>query len=199
MATIIPNDSFVETNFNTTVTLSKAVPGLVSLLSEFSERYAVCPASTRRDFFSCFPGGLAYHNLQVMKWISKFSAIMEKVPSKETMIKLAVLHHAGKLGSKEKDYYVRTGSSWHDEKGIHYEINKDLQYMKVPHRSIYLATEFGISLSEEEYLAILLQDSLQGGESTGYSYKEPQLALILHNALQWSIKVEKDNVVNWPG
>lgn len=198
MAIINPDASFIEENFKMTLSLARSVEGLGSLLGDFADEYAICPASTRREFFSCFPGGLAYHNLQVMKWLSKFSTVMEHKVSKETMVKLAILHQFGKVGVKEKGFYLRKNSDWHDKNGIFYEINSDVQFMKVSHRSIFLANQYKISLSEEEYLAILLQDGLLDDSNAKYAYNQPQLASVFHNALQWSIKIEKDNIVNWP-
>jgi len=80
---IVPNEEFIERNYNktlelinTTVVDSNRKNKLLKMIEHFGERYAVAPASTRKDNHSAFPGGLCYHNLHVLQWIDKFQSVM---------------------------------------------------------------------------------------------------------------------------
>ena len=194
---IIPTAEWIEQNYTTTVKLVNScdLKRLEVLLTDFAEQYATCPASARKEHYSAFPGGLAYHNLHVLKWIKSFATMMAPDEiSKTTMVKLAILHEIGKLGSKDQSYFVRQNGKYYDEKGLYYDFNNCSQFMSVPHRSLFLAQYYGIELTSDEFLAILLYDN----DSDFYKYKEPKLALILHHAVQWARKLEKDNIIRWP-
>jgi hypothetical protein len=103
------------------------------------------------------------------------------------------------VGDLTHDYYLRApGDHWYKEKGIFYETNKEIQYMRVPHRSLFLAHHYGIPLTQEEYCAILLHDGQYDDANRNYSHKEPNLAMILHFADLWATRLEKENeIVGW--
>jgi len=196
MVKIIPDEQFILKNYDQVSKLCMKFKGLSDLIEDFGERYAICPASSKKEYYSCFPGGLIYHSLQTLLWISKFSSIMaEGQLTKETMIKLAILHEIGKLGTKEEEYYIPQNSDWHREKGIYYETNPKIQFMKIPHRSLFLAQQYSIELTQDEYLAILLANGQINDAMPG---QEPNLATILRYAAQWAMKLEKENEVLWP-
>ena len=199
---IYPTQEWIAGNFESTMSLIGKNLGdcpLGGLIERLGERYATCPASTRKEYYSAFPGGLCYHNLHVLKWINKFASIMmpQVVPT-GTMVKLAVLHEIGKVGTLEQEYYVRENSNYYNEKGYYYTYNQKVPYMKVSDRSLYLAQQYGITLTEEEYLSILLYEGHHDEDNDSHKYKEPPLALVLRNASTWARKLESDNVIHWP-
>lgn len=196
---ITPTAEWIQSNFDNTLKLVKSsgLSKVEDLLQFFGERYMICPASSKKEHGCCFPGGLAYHNLHVLKWFNKFSSLHSEEVSKATMIKLSVLHDIGRLGSKQNDYYVRSGSNYYDEKGVYYHYVDLNPYQKLSDRAIFLAHEFNIPLTEEEYLSILLSDSYDK-EHDSYRYKEPKLALLLQNSVNWARSLEKDFIVHWP-
>lgn len=200
MLEITPTAEWIQNNFDNTlkVVKSSGLEEMELMLSRLDETYSMSPASSKKEYGSCFPGGLCFHNLHVLKWFNKFASIMseEKIPM-STMIKLSILHEIGKVGNKQEPYYIRNDGSYFDDKGLYYSINPKLQYMKIVDRSLYLAQKFNVPLTEQEYLAIKLSDE-HDEETKSYKYKEPQLALILQNAVSWSRKLEKDNIIRWP-
>ena len=202
MAKIVPDESFMEKNHKKTVNLLQETfglnSGIVNLLCDFEERYVLCPASSRREYYSCFPGGLSYHNLFVRFVMQNLAKVMSYNISEANLLKIAFLHEIGKLGTKEHEYYIPQKSDWHREKGMYYEINPDIQYMKVSQRSLFLINQYDIPLSEQEYLAILLHDGQSDSCNSSYKFKEPTLVLLLQNAVQWARKLEKENDVCWP-
>jgi hypothetical protein len=206
MSKIIPNENFISKNWEKTISVIKSLSAsntmeniridiLQVMLDELCEKYSFAPASSRKEYFSSFPGGLCYHNLCVMKWLFKLSNTFEQKFSKNSLVTISILHELGKIGTREEDYYIKQESDWHIKKGIYYEINPKIQYMKVPHRSLWLAQIFNIPLTEEEYLSIVLYDGEENNNT--YKYKEPTLAQLFRMAYQWSIKMEKNNQVNW--
>lgn len=209
--TINPNEEFITKNYKKTIeliakTFEDPNHPLLNMLKweELGERYALSPASPKRDYHGSFPGGLCYHNLHVLNWLGKFAALL--APGKYTMrnlVTVGIFHDFGKIGDLEHEYYVRApASDWHKKKGIFYETNREMQYMKIPHRSLYLAQHYygeqGLSLSKDEYLAIMLHDGMYEESNRTYSFKEPDLAYILHQADYWAARLEKQhNVVGW--
>ncbi len=164
------------------------------MFEAFAEKYMFCPASSRKDYFAAFPGGLCFHTLNVYKWSQRFAAAMELKPDPNSIKKVVFLHNFGKVGSLEEDYFLEQQSDWHRKRGMLYELNPKLTYMKIPQRSLYLAQEFGIKLSEEEYLSVLLQDGHADDTNAPYKFKEPDLALLLQNSCQWARRTDKQVV-----
>ena len=70
--------------------------------------------------------------------------------------------------------------------------------MKVPHRSLFLAQKYGIELTQDEYLAVLLSDNQADDANSTYKYKEPSLAISLRYAIHWATQVAKQKEVKWP-
>ena len=197
MTTINPTEDFIFSNYQKLIGI---VPSDVKAFLEkdgFAARYSFCPASSRKEYFSSFPGGLVYHSLNLVKWVSRFSALMgaENEFDKNSLLRVSLLHCVGKVGTLEEEYYLPQRSQWHRDRGMLYEINPNLQYMKIPQRSLFLAQEAGIKLTNDEYLAILLSDGQYDDSNSSYKYKEPKLALVLQNAIQWARKLEKENSV----
>jgi hypothetical protein len=198
VAKIKPDEEFIKKNYETTIKLIEEA-SLGGLIDGLGERYAICPASSRKEYYSSFPGGLAYHNLFVRFWMQKFADLMapgEITP--QSITKLSLLHEIGKVGTTEEDYYTPQESDWHRERGIYYEVNPNLQYMKIPQRSLFLAQQHLIPLTQDEYLAILLHDGQHDEANKAYKFKEPKLAVVLQTAVQWARKLEKENTVLWP-
>ena len=160
------------------------------------ERYALCPASANIDYYSAFPGGLVYHTLHLLQWVGRFSNLMcPNVFSKETLLKVSVLAEIGKVGDLQSDYFIPTTTKWQKEKGYMYEINQNVSYMRMNQRSLFLAKEFNIPLTFDEYTAILLSDKTNEESSNNYKYREPDLALVLQNANQWAQRLESKNTI----
>jgi len=193
---IVPDENFIINNFDKTIKLVREhVDGtsLIDMLEFFGERYATCPASSKKEYYSWFPGGLAYHNLFTFFWAKKFASIMS--PDKyntSTLLKVSILHEIGKVGNKEEDYYIPQTSDWHRDQGMYYSINDKIPYMKINQRSLCLAQEFGVALSEKEYIAILAL------ENNFFKFKESSLSLVLEFAANWAKKLEKQNVIILP-
>lgn len=203
MANITPNEDFIKRNYEKTISLIRTVCGadspMLKMFEELGDRYAICPASSHADYYSAFPGGLCYHNLHVLQWVGRFASLLDpdKQYSKETLLKISFLSEVGKVGNETKDLYVPTKEDWKKKHGQYYDVNSDIEYMRTNQRSLYMASRYGISLTEDEYLAILLADGQSENANAAYRYKEPKLSLILQYANSWSQKLEKSNTILW--
>jgi hypothetical protein len=183
----------VET-FNTLVSIMpddrcKQVKKMMENLPE----YFTAPASSKLEFHSCYPGGLLVHSLNVVKNLRKISETL--CPGKysdATVAFVGLFHDLGKAGDGNEPMYVPNPSEWHREKlGAMYEINKNLQFMPNSERGLYVLQKFGVQVTDEEYLAIRLNDGQYPPENKPYGMREPDLALLTHWADLWSCKQEK--------
>ena len=163
------------------------------LANSLDERLALCPASSKRDFHNAFPGGLVDHSLRVLNNAVKLTAGFGwKVP-KESLIISCLFHDLGKVGDHEKDYYVPQTDQWRIERlGEMYTYNDKAQYMSVPQRGVFLCQHFGLQLTQDETLAILLNDGFILEENKKYCLKEPLLAHVVMTADYISTRQEKN-------
>jgi len=170
-------------------------PAALELIDHMSERLALCPASSRKDYHHAIPGGLVDHSLRVLGNAMKLCKTFGWELPKDSLIIGCLFHDLGKIGDHEKDYYVPQDSDWHREKlGEMYKHNKDIQYMTVPHRGVWLCQHFGLKLSQDEWLAIVLNDGQYDESNAPYKMKEPRLVDVVHMADVISTKQEKELV-----
>lgn len=165
----------------------------LALVDHLGERLAICPASSRKEFHAAYPGGLVDHSLRVLGNALKLCKAFGWDIPRESLIVGALLHDIGKVGNHESDYYLPQTDSWRMEKmGEMYKINKDMQYMTVPDRGVWLCQHFGLKLSQDEHLAILLNDGQYDEANAPYKMKEPDLAIAVHMADLIATRSEKN-------
>ena len=164
----------------------------LALVDHLGERLALCPASSKKEYHAAFPGGLVDHSLRVLSNALKLTKTFGWDLPKDSLIIGCLLHDLGKVGDHENDYYVPQTDSWRVEKlGEVYTRNQKMQYMTVPHRGVWLCQHFGLKLTQDEFLAIMLNDGQYDEVNAPYKMKEPQLADVVHLADYISTKQEK--------
>lgn len=186
----------IEENFLTFRSLCEKLgdrsEAALNMVDSLGERLAVCPASAKAGYHNAFAGGLCEHSLRVYSNARKLSKTFEWVAPKDSLIIGCLFHDLGKVGNHEIDYYVLQTDSWRRDKlGEEYTYNKDIPYMTVPDRGVWLCQHFGLKLTHDEYLAILLNDGQYAEENAPYKLKEPMLADIVHIADVVATKQEK--------
>ena len=162
------------------------------MFAEIGDEYFTAPASSREDYHGCFPGGLADHSLRVTKTLIKLADTL--APGKYDQYDLTFLglvHDLGKVGDGKVSLYVPNPSDWHRKKGMLYETNKELVYMPICDRTIFLLHKFQIPLTQEEYIALRISDGPYEKCNEKYGMKEPDLALLVHFADRWATAQEK--------
>lgn len=167
------------------------------LLDTLENDLSLCPASGRKDYHRATPGGLVEHSLRVLRNAMTLSKAFGWSVPKDSLIIGCLFHDLGKVGTVDVDgnvvpYYVPQTSDWHREKiGEMYVHNKDMQYMTVPQRGVWLCNHFGLRLTNDEYLSILLNDGWVLQENKPYCLKEPLLSHIVMTADYISTAQEK--------
>ena len=170
--------------------------GLNTLLGDLGERLVMCPASPRTDQYGCHPGGLIEHALKVTSTMRNLDKAMGTNLPTASIIKVGLLHEIGKVGDLGKRYFVEQDSSWHREKlGQFYKFNESLNKMSVSHRTLWLLQNYGVTLTNDEWLAIQLAAGSHFEENRFYVNHEPTLALLLQHAKSLTIHMGKNEEV----
>lgn len=155
----------------------------LAMLDALGMRLCLCPASAKADFHNAFPGGLVDHSLRVLGNAVKYAVAHEWKLPKDSLIIAACLHDLGKVGDHKNDYYVEQTDDWRRNKlGEEYTYNRDMQFMSVPQRGIFLCQHYGLRLTQDEQLAITLNDGFVTEENKQYCLKEPLLAHVIMTA-----------------
>ncbi len=160
----------------------------VELMQFLGESFIKAPASTMENLNNAFEGGLIDHLLRVAFYAVKFNNALpdtEKV-DQNSLLKVCLLHQIGKA-----KLFVECTSEWHKKnQGKMYEFTDDLVSMRVGERSAYYALSHGITLSEEEYSAILFFDK---NDDKMVEYHNSNLGDLLKMGNLFAIKHEKNN------
>jgi len=166
------------------------------VLDDLGERLVMCPASTRTDQYGCTPGGLIEHALKVTSTMRTLNSSLEMNLSTASILKVGLLHELGKVGDLSRRYFTEQDSSWHREKlGQFYKYNEDLNKMSVSHRTLWLLQHYGVTLDNDEWLAVQLASGFHFEENRFYVGHEPSLALLLQQAKAVVIHRDKNEEV----
>jgi hypothetical protein len=165
---------------------------ILRMIDDIGIKFFTAPASSRLDFHSCFPGGLARHSLYTIKNMLKLIDAFKIIDySKESVILVSLFHDIGKIGDIEEDYYIPQDDSYWKRRGYLYKINERLSKTPVNIISLYLLQHYNIPISMGEYQAIY---SLTERKDT--FREEYNLTALLQWADKWSIMEEKREIVD---
>ena len=178
---------------------------LIKFYETFKERMMFAPASGKEHYHNAFPGGYVSHVLNIIEcskrihrqWVEMGAHINY---TKEELIFAAMHHDLGKVGDFDEDYYIPQKSEWHRiNRGELYTHNPKLQYMKVPDRGLWMLQQFGIKVTDKEYIGIKLTDGLYDEANKSYyiSYNpdwqlKSNLSYVLHQADMMATHIEYD-------
>jgi hypothetical protein len=178
---------------------------LNKMYDHFEDRMCVAPASGKEHFHNAHVGGYVEHVLHVVDCALKITNLWQSEGATinfttEEVIFAAMHHDLGKVGDMNKDYYVPQESEWHRKnQGSIYTHNGELQYMTVTDRALFLLNQFGITMSEWEYVGIRLTDGLYEEANKSYymSYNKDfslktNIAYVLHQADMMATHIEYD-------
>ena len=129
--------------------------GIDSLLESLGERLCIAPANPREEQYGCFPGGLISHQLGVLRLMKKVSEVHDCDFDAKSLYKVSLLHDIGRIGTDDMDWLKEQDSAWHRERGFHFKANFDLPELTHVQRTLYFLQKHKVSLTEEEYMAIL--------------------------------------------
>ena len=143
---------------------------------ETETAWLTAPASTR--FHLSQEQGLLEHSCNVAETMLNIKGSIAPMIPDESCVIVALLHDLGKVGMPGNPQYTK-GDKYP------YSYNKDLTYLSVPIRSIYLALPY-IELTEEEVQAIVYHDGQYVDDNASVARNEEPLTLLLKYADTWS-------------
>jgi len=162
------------------------------------------PASPSTKWHGAWAGGLLVHTVEVIKTAMKLAdMLLPEIPDPDStgrsefmrsVIKTGFLHDIGKLGDGEHPYYLEQDNEWRKENlGEMFVINRDLReltYMPIPVRGLWMAQRFGVYLTPEETQAIVSSDGPQTelGKIVA-TFLETPLTMVIHFADKWVSQV----------
>lgn len=164
-----------------------------AFLDHFGERLAACPASSKLEFHNCGVGGLVEHSLRVLTNSLKLAKLHECKESKESIVFAALFHDIGKLGGLTEERYLPQTEDYWRRRGNLYQVNDKMPFMTVPDNSIFILQHFGVKMTWPEQAAILLNDGMYDERNMVYRMKEPDLAILIHQADLVATRWEKQN------
>ena len=177
---------------------------LLAFYNTIDLNLATSPASSKVSHHNCFIGGYVDHVIRVVEAALVMDKVWDRFGQKknytiEELVFSAINHDLGKLGeSNDQPFYITNDSQWHiDKQGAHYKINPNLTHMRIADRSLYYLQRYGVFVTENEWLAIKLHDSLyeEGNKAYLMTYSEDtqiksNLVHILHQADFMASKIE---------
>jgi len=178
---------------------------LLKMYEYFEERMIVAPASGKEHYHNAHVGGYVEHVIHVTDLAVKLRKMWEAegatIDFTEEEVIFAALHHdLGKVGDMDNDYYVPQDSEWHRKnRGEIFTHNGQLSYMTVTDRAIFLLNQFGITMSENEYIGLRLTDGLYEEANKNYYISwnpdwalKSNIAYVLHAADSMATHIEYD-------
>jgi len=172
---------------------------LKELFKKNEEYLVIAPASSKKEFHGCWPGGLISHFLGVVdNSIVLYNTWKQQGANMETftleeLIFSAINHDLGKT-----DAYLPNTDQWRRDKlGEQYMYNTEIPFASVPDRSLFILQENGIRYSFNEMIAILIHDGLYDEANKKYLVgflpeQKPRTCMpyILHQADIMAARIE---------
>ena len=154
-------------------TFLKYFPGEGSnrFLEDFGTRLVTCPRGLTKD-----EGG--YHGA-LLEFLTKVALNAKQksdgVCDTSSCVRVSLIHELGRLGGLNEPLFIEQDSSWHREKlGQNFKYNDKCPKMTVAHRTLWLMQTYGITLTKEEWTAVLLSQGLYHQEA-GFYMKDKSL------------------------
>ena len=160
--------------------------------------WLTAPASTR--FHLCRESGLLEHSVNVAETLLRLRDTLYPLIDDESCVIVAFLHDLGKIGMPDEALYLKNHVSpekarQYGKPVAPYTYNRNLTYLSIPVRSLYLALPY-INLSEEETQAIVYHDGQYVEDNRSVANRESPLTLLLSYADNWNAFVVEDGMEN---
>jgi len=154
---------------------------------ETKTAWLTSPASTR--FHLSREHGLLEHSVNVAETLLRIKETLYPIIEDESCIIVGLLHDLGKAGTPEGAQYLKNQPTERQRQYGYgptypYSFNRDLTYLSVPIRSLYLVLPY-LSLSEDEAQAIAYHDGQYVEDNRSVAKNERPLALLLQYADNW--------------
>ena len=139
---------------------------IMKLHKDFEDEYKTAPASGRPNYHNCFKGGYLDHILHVIKNSLMVKKLYEKngvksIHTDSDVVLAAMFHDLGKLGDGTQPYYKYQTDDWRRKKlNEWYTHNKELDFMTVHDRALWILAKYNVDLNPHVYKAIICADGL---------------------------------------
>ena len=193
----IIDDTFVDTDDNERHTK------LREMYDYFEDRIVVAPASGKEHYHYSFAGGYVLHILHIVDISKQLSVLYKKMGgtidfTEEELVFSALHHDFGKLGDLDHEYYIPNDDDWRRKKLKEwYTHNKDLDFMTVHDRALWILAKYNVDLNPHVYKAILCADGMFDPSAEVYfrAYNDTRhvLGSIIHFGDWLSTICEKQN------
>ena len=167
----------------------------LAVFIETKTAWLAAPASTR--FHLSKEGGLLEHSVNVAETLLRIKETLYPMIEDESCVIVGLLHDLGKAGTPEGAQYLKNEPTERQRQYGYgptypYSFNKDLTYLSVPVRSLYLILPF-MHLSEDEAQAIVYHDGQYVEDNRSVAKSERPLTLLLQYADNWcAFVIEKE-------
>ena len=139
---------------------------VIAMIEDLGDIYVTSPASTKNWYHGAYPGGYLNHVNTVVRYallqMKNYKELGGTIDfTEEELVFAALFHDLGKIGLKDQPNYLPQDSEWHQKnRGEIYKNNTELDFMLIPDRSLFILQQYGIQITQKEYLAIKLHDGL---------------------------------------
>lgn len=159
------------------------------MIDDLGDMLFMCPASDRDDRGFDVPGGLMAHMVSVASHARKLAPLLAPDEDMASIVKVALFHDIGRVGdpspSRRIPYYLPEEDSWRREKlGKNFKYNEELPKMTHSARTLYVLSNYGISLNMHEWIAIQTAYGYGLEENRFYIGDDRQLTLLLQTAIR---------------
>lgn len=178
---------------------------LIELFKDLEDKMVIAPASGKSHFHNAIPGGYIDHVNRVVEGAVRVKGLWEKMGAdidftEEELVFAALCHDLGKIGDGKHECYVPQSNQWRrDNLNEQYTHNKELPFMLIPDRSLFILQSRQIPITHNEYLAIRIHDGVYDDANKAYFFSHSpesklrtNIAYILHQADMMASKVEYD-------
>lgn len=176
---------------------------ILTMFEALQDKMIISPASGKTHFHNAFIGGYIEHVNRVVEYSLRTYQLWKEVGAnidftEEELVFCALVHDIGKIGDGEREGYLPQKDKWRQEKmNEYFTNNKEIPFMLIPDRTLYLLQKFEINLNYNEYLTIRIHDGLYEDINKPYfitsqpeSKLRTNLPFILHQADSLAARVE---------
>ena len=175
----------------------------IEFYTKLDDRIALLPASHKKAYHNCFPGGYVDHVVRVITAAFKLHTLWQEMGSKDTyteeeLFVSALNHDLGKIGSLEEVSVFPSTDEWRKKNlGEMYTFNTKIEYMTVPDRSLFLIQQMGVQLTTNEWIVIKTHDGVYDDANKQYlkgfmpeTKPRTSLPFIIHQADLMASRIE---------
>lgn len=162
----------------------KRAPLLKKFLKERAQQIIRTPATTHKDSFGCFPGGLLLYTLNMLVVAEQLRQDYFKKVNQESIKFCTFFHYMGHLGdTPDQDLYLEQNDQYYNNRlGFLYKINDKVRFALPTDRLMFLLAQYSIPVSQDEWFALRNYGGAYHKENYAYTSKFTDLEVLVQTA-----------------